>query len=399
MPKPLTIEQTAPREKAQPARYAFWALGFRPFYFFASVFAALSIPLWVVQYAGWLAVPQFASPIVHGHEMLFGYTVAVIAGFLFTAGRNWTGQPTPTGALLAGFVLLWIAGRVLVFTPWQSASAWVNAAFPLAVAIGLAVPLAKSRNRRNYFFVAVFLALALTAGMLHLSSLGMVAWPQLLSLQVGLDLVLFVIAVMGGRVIPMFTNNGVPGTQATRRPLVEKLALGSILALLAADLLQAPALVVAAVALAAALAHAVRLYLWQSWRTLRTPLVWVLHVAYAWIVVYLALRALSALGIVAEPLAIHALTIGAIGGMTIGMITRTARGHTGRPLVADKYEVACYVLVLAAAVIRVFGGMLLPAAYLWTVAASGICWSLAFTVYAVRYWPILSRPRLDGKPG
>lgn len=111
------------------------------------------------------------------------------------------------------------------------------------------------------------------------------------------------------------------------------------------------------------------------------------------------LRALAALGVVAEPLALHALTIGAIGGMTVGMMTRTARGHTGRPLLADRFEVTCYVLVQCAALIRVFGGMIAPGVYLITVIASGTCWSLALALYAVRYWPVLSRARLDGKPG
>jgi len=399
MPDPLVINQPAPQSGARPARFALWALGFRPFYLVASVFAALSIPLWVAQYSGWITAPYLRGPILHGHEMLFGYTLAVIAGFLFTAGRNWTGQPTPTGALLVAFVLLWVAGRILVFTPFATAAAVVNASFPLAVAVGLGVPLAKSRNRRNYFFVALLLAFAATAVALHLSYVGVLPWPELLSLQTGLDLALFILAVMGGRVIPMFTNNGIPGTQAARRPVVEKLALGSILALIAADVLQVPAPMIAGLSLIAALAHAVRLGLWQPWRTLGTPLVWVLHAAYAWIVVYLVLRGISALDLAAEPLAVHALTIGGIGGMTIGMITRTARGHTGRPLVADRFEIGCYALIQAAAVIRVFGGLLLPHGYRWTVIASGICWSIAFAVYAVRYWPILSRPRIDGRSG
>lgn len=399
MPKPLVVEEKARRDSAGPARFALWALGFRPFYLLASIFAALSIPLWVAQYAGWLAAPYLQVPFLHGHEMLFGYTLAVIAGFLLTAGRTWTGQPTPTGALLGALVLLWIAGRVLVFTPWETVAACVNAAFPLAVAVGLAVPLAKSHNRRNYFFVALLLAFALVAVALQLSDAGVLAWQALLSLQVGLDLVLFIIAVMGGRVIPMFTNNGIPGTRATRSPFVEQLALGSVLVLLAADLLQAPPPLMAFVALVAALAHAVRLGLWQPWRTFRTPIVWVLHAAYGWIVAYLVLRALAAVDLIAPPLAIHALTIGAIGGMTIGMMTRTARGHTGRPLIADRFEIACYVLIQAAALVRVFGGMMLPNYYLLTVVASGICWSTGFGVYAIRYWPILSRPRIDGKPG
>lgn len=399
MPKPLVLEEPEPQPKAEPAKFALWALGFRPFYLLASVFAALSIPLWVAQYAGWLAAPYARGAVLHGHEMLFGYTLAVIAGFLFTAGRTWTGQPTPTGAALAGFVALWIAGRVLVFTPWATLAALANAAFPLAVAVAFAIPLAKSRNRRNYFFVALLAAFALAAVAVHLSYLGMLTWPERLSLRAALDLVLFIVAVMGGRVIPMFTNNGIPGTQATRRPVLEKLALGSLLVLFAVDLLQAPAPVVALVSLVAALAHAARLGLWQPWRTLQTPLVWVLHAAYAWIVVYLALRALAAIGAVAEPLALHALTIGVIGGMTIGMMTRTARGHTGRPLVADRFEIACYLLVQASALIRVFGAMILPNAYLPTVVVSGFCWSIAFAVYAFRYWPILSRARIDGKPG
>jgi uncharacterized protein involved in response to NO len=127
--------------------------------------------------------------------------------------------------------------------------------------------------------------------------------------------------------------------------------------------------------------------------------VWILHASYAWIVVYLVLRALAAWGLVASPFAVHALTIGAIGGMTIGMMTRTARGHTGRPLVADRYEIACYALIQAAAVVRVFGGMLLPGIYLATVVVSAACWSVGFAIYAIRYWPILTRSRLDGKPG
>jgi uncharacterized protein involved in response to NO len=265
--------------------------------------------------------------------------------------------------------------------------------------VGLAVPLVKSRNRRNYFFVALLAAFAVAALTLHLSFIGVVPWPERLSLQVGLDLVLFVIAVMGGRVIPMFTNNGVPGTQATRRPIVERAALASILVLLAAELAQAPNAVIGVVAIAAAVAHAIRLCLWKPWRTLRTPLVWVLHASYAWIVVYLLLRALAAWELVPAPLATHALTIGVIGGMTMGMMTRTARGHTGRPLRADRYEVACYVLIQMAAVIRVLGGLMLPGLYVATVVASGVSWSVGFAIYAIRYWPMLTRQRLDGKPG
>ncbi|MCM8594844.1 NnrS family protein [Accumulibacter sp.] len=398
MAKLLAVEEPGPRPQARGTTLL--ALGFRPFYLLASAFAALSIPLWVAQYSGhWPAGFPLRGAAWHGHEMLFGYTQAVLAGFLFTAGRTWTGQPTPTGIPLLGLALLWVAGRVLVLTPWAIAAALVNAAFPVAVAIGLAIPLHQSRNRRNYFFVGLLILLGTAVLAMHLSWMGIVAWPERASLQAGLDVVLFILAVMGGRVIPMFTNNGIPGTKASRHPLLEKFALGSVLLLLAADVLPAPTTVIATIALVAASAHAIRLYLWQPWRTFATPLVWVLHAAYAWIVVYLVLRALSVLGLVAGPLAVHALTIGAIGGMTIGMMVRTARGHTGRPLLADRFELACFVLVHGAALIRVFGGLFVPDAYLATVVGSGICWSIAFGLYALRYWPVLSRARIDGKPG
>lgn len=395
----LQIDNPTARPAASPTGFALWNLGFRPFYLLASIFAAVSVLLWVLQYAGYLPVRYLRSPAWHGSEMLFGYTLAVVVGFLFTAVRAWTGQPTPSGSTLAGFALLWIAGRILALTPFEMAAAIVNAAFPLAAAIAIGVPIARSRNRRNYFFVGLLVLLSMAAFALHLSYRDLIAWPERASLQVGLDVILFIMAVMGGRVIPMFTNNGIPGSSARRHPVVEKLALGGILVLLAADLLQAGSIIIAVPAFLVALAHAVRLALWQPWRTLRTPIVWVLHVAYAWIVVYLVLRGFAALSLVPDPTAVHALTIGAIGGLTIGMMTRTARGHTGRPLVADGFEVTCYVLVLVAAIVRIFGGMLWPAAYIGTVVTSGVIWFAAFVLYAIRYWPVLTRPRIDGKPG
>ena len=395
----IKIEVLAPQANRARRGFALWNLGFRPFYLLASVFAALSILLWICQYTGQLPAAYLRSPAWHGHEMLFGYTLAVVAGFLLTAVANWSGKPTPTGGALMSLAVLWVAGRVLVLTPYATAAAIANVAFPVALGIGIGKAVVQSRNRRNYFFLGLLLLLALAVLAFHLAHLDLLPWPERASLQVGLDVVLFIMAVMGGRVIPMFTNNGISGAQATRQPLVEKVALGGVLVLLGVDLVPVPASIVAIIALGVAVAHAVRLYLWQPWRTARAPLVWVLHVAYGWIVAYLVLRGLAELGLVGRLFAIHALTVGAIGGMTIGMMTRTARGHTGRPLVADRFEVACFILVALAAVIRVFGGMLLPGAYLETVVVSGTCWSAAFALYAIRYWPVLSRSRLDGKPG
>lgn len=401
--KPLITIQEPPRAQAAPRGFALWQLGFRPFYLLASVFAALSIGLWALQFAGWLGQPYLQGPMWHAHEMLFGFTLAVIVGFLFTAGRNWSNRPTPTGAPLAALALLWVAGRVLVLTPFGWTAALVNAAFPLAAAVALGIPFVQAGLRRNYFFVALLVLLSAAEFAVHLDKLGVLRFPGWVGIQLALDMVLFIMAVMGGRVIPMFTNNGVAGANATRHPLVEKAALGSVLALLAADAFQwnggLPGGLLAALAAACALAHLARWLLWRPWKTSRAPLVWVLHAAYFWIPVHLALRGLSALGWVAPSLATHALTAGAAGGLIIGMMTRTARGHTGRPLKASGWDVACYALIGAAALVRVLVPLAMPA---WTVPAvlcSAALWSGGFALYAASYWTTLTRPRLDGKPG
>jgi uncharacterized protein involved in response to NO len=169
--------------------------------------------------------------------------------------------------------------------------------------------------------------------------------------------------------------------------------------LLAADVVGAPAAVIGPIAAVAAAAHAARLGLWRPWLTLRTPIVWILHFAYAWIVLALALHALAAFDLVPASLATHALTVGAIGGLTLGMMTRTSRGHTGRPLLAGRAERFCYIAIQFAALTRVFLPLALPSLTLHAIVGSGLLWSLAFAVFTITYWPILSRPRLDGKPG
>jgi uncharacterized protein involved in response to NO len=394
---PLLKIEEAPG--APPRGFALFALGFRPFYLLASVFAALSIPLWALQFAGILPRPYLAGAVWHAHEMLFGFTLAVIVGFLFTAGRNWTGLPTPTGWKLAALATLWVAARILVLTPWGLAAAVANVAFPLAAAAASAVPFLRARNRRNYFFLALLVLLGFAAGLVHLSQLGVVTTPSWLGLQVALDVVLFIVAVMGGRVIPMFTNNGVPGARAARHAGLERAALGLILVMLAADLAGGDGWPIAAIAVSAAVAHAARWLLWQPWKTRRVPLVWVLHLAYAWVPLHLLLRSLAALGLTSPSPASHALTVGAAGGLIIGMMTRTAKGHTGRPLQADRYETACYALVLLAAVVRVGVPLVAPAMLVQAALVSAAAWSAAFAIYAVRYWPVLTQPRVDGRPG
>jgi uncharacterized protein involved in response to NO len=394
----ITLEEPR-RAPARPPQFALWALGFRPFYLLASGFAALSIALWAAQFAGWVAHPYLAGPLWHAHEMLFGFTLAVVVGFLFTAGRNWSNHATPTGWVLAALAGLWVAGRVLVLTPWGWAAAVVNVAFPWAAAVALAIPFWKARNRRNYFFVGLLVLMGAASLAIHLAQLGVLAVPAWLGLRVALDGVLFIMAVMAGRVIPMFTNNGVPGAGAVRHEGLDRLALGSVLALLVADALQVNGIALIALTLAGAALHTARWLLWRPWKTLRVPLVWVLHAGYAWIPVHLALRAWVEAGGLAPTLATHALTGGAIGGLVIGMMTRTSRGHTGRPLRADGFDVASYGLVLLAGVVRVLLPLVLPSLYREAVIVSAGLWSAGFGLFAWRYWPVLSRSRVDGKPG
>ncbi|MCW7537894.1 NnrS family protein [Aquabacterium sp. A7-Y] len=399
--KPLApfLHIDEPPLPAAPRGIALWQLGFRPFYLLASGFAALSIALWGAQSAGWLPWAYLRGPAWHAHEMLFGFTLAVVVGFLFTAGRNWSGQPTPSGPALMALAALWVAARVLVLTPFGLAAALANLAFVAGSAWGLARALWAGRNRRNYFFVGLLALLGLASLAVHLSQFGWIGLPPWAGLQLGLDLTLFILAVMGGRVIPMFTNNGVPGASAQRHRWVERVALGSVIALTAADLSGLAGWASVSLLVLAALAHAVRLLLWQPWRTWHTPLVWVLHAAYLWIPLHLALRAAAAAGAVPATLATHALTVGAIGGLVIGMMTRTARGHTARPLRADRWDVAAYVLVLSSALLRVGLPLAAPTRYVEAIAGSAALWSLGFALYAWHYGPMLLRPRLDGKPG
>lgn len=391
---------STPPPAAPPPAFALWNLGFRPFYLLAGLYATLAVPAWAAQYAGWLGTHAIvAGPLWHAHEMIFGYALAVIVGFLFTAGRNWSNQATPSGATLAAIAALWLAARLLAFTPYALAAAAFDTAFALCAAAGIAVPFLRSGNRRNYFFIALLLGLGLANLAFYLGMAGLLDLPLQAGLQSGLDLVLFIMVVMGGRVIPMFTMNGIPGVFCARLPWIERLAPASVLALLAADVLAAPEFVIGSVAALAAAVHALRLGLWRPWRTLRTPLVWILHCSYAWIVLALALRALAAWDLAPAGLAIHALTVGAIGGLTLGMMTRTSLGHTGRPLQAGRAELICYLAIQFAALVRVLLPLALPALYLQATLASALLWSLAFGLFSLRYWPILTRARADGKPG
>jgi len=375
------------------------AIGFRIFYLLAGAFATVSIGLWAAQLSGHVASTNLLQgSLWHAHEMLFGYAFAVIAGFLFTAVRNWTQKPTPSGAVLALIAGLWLCGRVLALTAWRDWVIVADSLFALSVAMGIGWPILITGNYRNMFFVVLVLALGAANLAFNTALSGAAPFSPAHALTIGLDLVLLIIAIIAGRVVPMFTNNAVPGAGARRATVVEVAALGTVLALVAADLYGHTRLA-AVVAGGGALAHATRFALWSPLRTRGNPLLWILHASYGWIIIHLALRSAAGFGWIAPGLATHALTIGAIGGMTLGMMTRTALGHTGRPLIARGAETASYILIQLAAAARVLVPAVWPAVYLSASVISGMLWSLAFAIFTVTYWPILTRPRADGRPG
>ncbi|NIR29900.1 MAG: NnrS family protein [Gammaproteobacteria bacterium] len=378
--------------------------GFRPFYLCAGILATLWMPLWLGVLHGVWRIPARVDPLTwHAHEMIYGFAVAVMAGFLLTAVRNWTGRPTPVGAPLATLVVLWLAGRIAMLLG-AGAPAWVVAgldgAFLPALALILWVPLWRTRSRRNMVFVGVLLALATANLWVHLAAAGAVGGTPRQALRLALDLILFVMVVIGGRVIPMFTANALPRVRIHTPALLDRLAPLSVLLVLAAHAFTVPQTLAATAALLAAAANGLRMAGWASFATRRSPILWILHAGYAWIVLSLALEALALAGIASlRPLSVHALTVGAIGSLTLGMMTRSALGHTGRPLVADRTTAVAYACVNLAAGARVLVPIAFPGLYLAILDASGILWSVAFGAFLVGFWPALTRPRVDGKPG
>ncbi|HEU5283681.1 MAG TPA: NnrS family protein [Burkholderiales bacterium] len=394
------MRQPDPSPPAPTRGLVLFALGFRPFYLLAAALAAVSVPLWLAQYFGMLPGAGYLPGMAwHVHEMVFGFAAAVVVGFLFTATPAWTGLPTPTGAPLAALAALWLLGRVLMLTGPGWAAATADVAFLLLAALALWLPLRRSRNR-NQFFVGILILFAGANLAFHLAHHGALESAPGTYAKFALFLVVFVVSIMAGRVTPSFTRNAIPDAKVRTSATLDRLALAAIGAALLAIVSELPPMLNAALALVAAALHGVRLWRWDPLSTRGRPILWILHLSYGWIPAGLLLLAAAAVTQrVPQVLALHAFGIGAVGGMIIGMITRTARGHTARPLQASAAETTAYALVHAAALLRVVPPLISPTAYPASLLASAAAWSLAFLIYAVQYWPILSRPRLDGKPG
>ena len=375
-------------------------LGFRPFYLGAAGFAALAIPLWVAAWLGVITLPPVVNPLLwHGHEMLFGFAAAVILGFLLTAGKLWTGLATPRGPLLALLAVCWLLARITALTgPYPVYAVLDLMLLPVVAAIFLSL-IIRSRNWRNLPLAIILSLLALANTGFHLSVAGFIDVAAVRTLYAALALIVLVECVIAGRVIPAFTMNATPGLRITTPPTMERVTLLLTAIALGAWVLAAPAIFTAAALALAALLHLLRQWRWHPRSTFGRPVLWILHAAYAWLAIGMALLAAAQLGWISASAGIHALAVGATAGLIIGMMTRTARGHTGRPINVTGIETTAYALIMLAAVLRVFVPLAAPPWMTSALIGAALAWTLAFALYLARYTPWLCTTRLDGRDG
>ena len=388
--------------------YGLWGRAFRPFFLGASVYGAIAVPAWTGIWFGAIAAPDWLFPMWwHGHEMLFGFVMAAVAGFLLTASPVWSGGPVLTGRPLAALFGVWVAGRV-VLAAAGALPAWlvaaVDVAFLPAVALVVARTLWGSGQARNYAIVAILVALAAANAAIHGEALGLVAGVAGRALRFAVDGVIVLLLVIGGRITPAFTRNALRRRGIEREvrswPWLNALTVGATGALALASLVSARTPMTGAIAAMAGLAGAARLAGWQTWHTRSDPLLWSLHAGSVWVVFGLLLVAGSDLGApIPAASGLHALTAGAAGATIAAVMTRVGLGHTGRPLQLPPQVVWCYVLVNGGALSRVAAPFVGGNAHQALLLVGGVAWAAGFGLFAFRYWRILTEPRPDGKPG
>ena len=378
---------------------------FRLFFVLTGLFGSWVMAVWLAMLLGWLRLPVGISPPVwHAHEMLYGLAPAAIAGFLLTAMANWTGTPALRGRPLLAFGALWLAGRVaMALTTWLPGTvvAAADLTFLPMLALYALVVLRRAGDSRNLPLVAVLAVLSAGNVMMHLSRLDLVPGLEHLSELVALDTLAVLMAVIGGRLIPAFTSNWFirrnDPWRVRQYPLLNRAALFAAALMLPADLLAPDGLGAGAVALVAGVLHGLRLCAWKGWRATREPLLWVLHAGYAWLALALILKGLTPLSTaLGTSVWYHALGVGAMGTLIVGVMTRVAAGHTGRPLGLLRGAQPIYWLVSAAAALRLSAAL---DGNPMTLHAAALAWIAAFAWFAVRYAPILSRPRVDEQLG
>lgn len=389
---------------AQVVKPAILGKGFRPFFLLAGLQVALLMPLWLLMLGGAKAPPAYlGGPFWHAHEMIFGFALAVIAGFLLTAIGNWTSRETATGGLLAALAALWLVGRLAVLfadhLP-RPLPAVLDLAFLPVLAVVCARPMVATQNKRNYQFV-VMLALLFAGNLgMHLGALGVWAEGSRKGAWLAVYVVIAMIVVMTARVVPMFTRNATGQKSIRNLPKLDAVAAGGVVLASLADLAMLDERLVAALCVATGLVVLARMAPWGTRHTWNNSLLWILHVGHAFVGLGFLLRGAAwftpALPATA---ALHAFTAGAIGCLTLGMMARVSLGHSGRMLAVKPIVAVAFGAVVLAALLRVFGPLGGNVAYRHSMNTAGGLFALGFLVFVVVYTPILLAPRVDGKPG
>lgn len=375
---------------------------FRPFYFLGTLYAPLLVVAWLGAYLGAWEGPAAGTPLRwwHGHELLFGFAAAIIVGIVLTALPSWAGTEEIRDGRLALLVLLWLAGRIGFW-----AAAWLPAAVPAmldlllfpAVFLMLAPQLARAANRLYLLLLPILLALAAANAAYHYGLLAADERLAGLGLRGALYAIIVLYVLKGGVLTPIFSGNALRetgrGDQAPFNLELEMLAVGVVLLLAALDLSAAPSILTGLAALACALVHAARTLRWQGWLLHDVPLVFVMHLGFAWLIFAFLLKAVAELGgPVPEAAWVHAFTVGSLGLMMLGLMTRVSLRHTGRPLVVPGAMKMAWGMMFAAALIRLAATVHGLGA--WAVALAAVLWGLTFALYFLRFAAILLRPSL-----
>jgi len=384
-----------------------FAAGFRPTFLAAGVAAALLVPTWALVWAFGLPLGSSWPPTMwHAHEMLFGFVAAAIAGLLLTAVPGWTGRQGFAGPPLVILMAVWLCGRILILSSarWPAALVLVvDVAFLVVLAALVAPPLLRARNRNTPLLLVLALLAACNVAF-HVALVHQNPTAAYHAILIGIDISLLLVTIVGGRIIPAFTANALRSCGSTARVSarrgVSAAAIGAMVLVAIVDVFSMDSRVSGGLAAVAAIIQALRMLQWRTPATLRHPIVWVLHLGYAWLPLGLALKSMALLGEFAlSAFWLHALTVGVLATMVLGVMSRAALGHTGRPLVVDPLISSAYVLLMMAGLVRVFGLEIPGVSYPTVILLSASCWTLAFWIFSCVYAPILWSARADGKAG
>jgi uncharacterized protein involved in response to NO len=376
--------------------------GFRPFFLLGGLWAAFAVPWWALTYQQPMTgEPGLESVSWHSHEMIFGFAMAIIAGFLLTAVENWTSRPTARGWFLAALVGLWMIGRLVgLGGPIATIAGMADLTFIPALAAAVGLPIILAKSKRNFLLLALLPALWLGDVFLHMRTSGLLPESQLRTDLVAVDLIVVILVIVTGRIVPLFTKNALNDDRIRSNATINTAAIVSVLAVALVELVAPNGFLMAVVAGISALLVLIRSLHWGTLATLRRPILWVLHLGHAWIWFGLALKAAAAAGLPVPPsVATHALTAGAIGTLTLAMMARVTLGHTGRVIEATPVMTIAFVSVTAGAVLRVFGPWFRADLTQNLLVISAGLWSAAFALYLAGNSRILMTPRPDGKEG